>query len=198
MCGNGQHSVGAGRVSTLTQCGFTQDQLSSCSTDHRTTESLTLFLLITSSTPWWKLSYHFAFPDGMMQRGPLGTVKIARAWTQAQGKPVDKMWKGLINTWEILKCQNHSCRAVPLEECCLGCALSPCWDTSGRCAPDPPGAAVAKTCCFWKAKSWWKGRDFSSRTTRASVSVTQPLLLCWVTRARLNLSIYSFFICGWL
>ena len=70
-CGLGQHYAEAGSFHAGTVC-FHAELLGCCSTDHGTIESLTFSLLITSSTPWWELSCHFAAPDGMMQRGPRG------------------------------------------------------------------------------------------------------------------------------
>ena len=104
------------------------------------------------TTPWWVLSCHFVFPDRMMQRGPLGTAERARAWTQGRGKPVDKMWKGLINMWEISRCQNTavelSCQLrwswSPSKDWGMLSLLSGTWEggsPSGRSASVLHGAA---------------------------------------------------------
>lgn len=149
------------------------------------------------SSPWWELSCHFAFPDGMMPRRPLGTAERARAWTQGRGKPVDKMWKGLINMWEILRCQNTaaelSCwRSVAWGVLSLPAGTREGGGTSGRYVRVLHGATQPRP-----AASEQLSHCVSSRTTKASVSNTRPLpLVCCVTRASLNLSTCNFVLCG--
>ena len=163
-------TLGASRVSTLAQHGFTLERPSGCSTDHRKIESLTFFLLITSPPPDGRfpviLSFRMEWCRGD-HWGQLREFVPEHKGGETSGQDV----KGLDKHVRDIEVPKHSRRAeLPAllklkPQRRLGCAFSCCWDLSGweplrqECFCSP-WSCPAKTCCFSTARSWWKGRDF--------------------------------------